>query len=329
MATQRRGYDARRRRERAEEERRATRRRVLDAAARLFVAQGYTATTIADIAREAGVAVQSVYKAGQSKAELLHAVVDLAVAGDDEDIMIADRAAFAAIGDETDTRRQVQRFADLIASIQERSAPVQAAYRQAAAVDDSVAASLAASHRRRIETFTTARRSSSCFEISRAGMQRAIGAGFGQPSSKSCSSMLHDQYRGEALCADDEGSTSFQRQAYDLPGTASPPCSPPGSGHRPGDRQLLPTPPPPGVPALPQRGGRRLPRTELHVICDNYAAHKHAGVRAWLARAHLPGPRTPTTSSARSTARRLRLLQTTRVAVQRPERVDPVFEIGP
>jgi transposase len=25
------------------------------------------------------------------------------------------------------------------------------------------------------------------------------------------------------------------------------------------------------------------PRTELHVICDNYAAHKHADVRAWLA----------------------------------------------
>jgi AcrR family transcriptional regulator len=155
MTTERRGYDARRRRERAEEERRATRRRVLDAAARLFVAQGYTATTIADIAGEAGVAVQSVYKAGQSKAELLHAVVDLAVAGDDEDIMIADRAAFAAIGDEADARRQVQIFADLIASIQERSAPVQAAYRQAAAVDETVAASLAATHRRRIETFTT------------------------------------------------------------------------------------------------------------------------------------------------------------------------------
>jgi transposase len=25
------------------------------------------------------------------------------------------------------------------------------------------------------------------------------------------------------------------------------------------------------------------PRVELHVICDNYATHKHATVRAWLA----------------------------------------------
>jgi AcrR family transcriptional regulator len=155
MTTEKRGYDARRRRERAEEERRATRRRVLDAATRLFVAHGYTATTIADIAREAGVAVQSVYKAGQSKAELLQAVVDLAVAGDDEDVMLADRAAFAAIGEERDPRRQVQRFADVIASTQERSAPVQVAYRQAAAVDDAVAASLAAAHDRRLETYAT------------------------------------------------------------------------------------------------------------------------------------------------------------------------------
>src|SRR5262245_53944821 len=112
MTTGKRGYDARRRRERADEERRATRRRVLDAATRLFVAKGYTATTVADIARGAGVAVQSVYKAGQSKAELLHAVVDLAVAGDDDDIKITDRATFAAISDEPDPRRQVQMWAD-------------------------------------------------------------------------------------------------------------------------------------------------------------------------------------------------------------------------
>jgi transposase len=26
------------------------------------------------------------------------------------------------------------------------------------------------------------------------------------------------------------------------------------------------------------------PGQELHVVCDNYAAHKHAGVRAWLAK---------------------------------------------
>ncbi|HEX4175708.1 MAG TPA: helix-turn-helix domain-containing protein, partial [Acidimicrobiales bacterium] len=82
-ARPKRQYDARRRRERAAEERRATRTKVLEAATRLFVAKGYTATTMADIAREAGVAMQSVYTAGRSKADLLSAAVERAVAGDD------------------------------------------------------------------------------------------------------------------------------------------------------------------------------------------------------------------------------------------------------
>src|SRR2546423_11085870 len=40
------------------------------------------------------------------------------------------------------------------------------------------------------------------------------------------------------------------------------------------------------------------PRVQLHVVCDNYSTHKHAAVKAWLARnpplpIHLP----PTLSS--------------------------------
>jgi len=58
----------------------------------------------------------------------------------------------------------------------------------------------------------------------------------------------------------------------------------PGSGHRPGDRRLLPAPPPPGVPRFLRKVAAAYPRTELRVICDNYAVHKHADVRAWLAR---------------------------------------------
>jgi AcrR family transcriptional regulator len=147
-------YDATRRRERAEEERGATRARVLEAAYELFVAHGYTETTIADIAREAGVAVQSVYKAGTSKAELLHAVVDRSVAGDDDDVLIADRPPFRAIAEESDPPQQVRMLADLICATQERSAPIQGAYRQAAAVDPTIASYLDAALRRRLETFT-------------------------------------------------------------------------------------------------------------------------------------------------------------------------------
>jgi AcrR family transcriptional regulator len=150
----RRAYDATKRRQRAEDERRATERRVLAAAQRLFVANGYTATTMAGIAGEAGVAIQSVYKAGRSKADLLQRVIEVVVAGDDEDMAMSDRPSFQAIAAEPDPLRQVRMLANLIASIQERSAPVQVAYRQAAAVDKTVAGNLDAELRRRHQTFT-------------------------------------------------------------------------------------------------------------------------------------------------------------------------------
>ena len=151
-APAKRAYDSSRRRERAEEERRATRRRVVAAAHALFVERGYVATTMADVATEAGVALQSVYKAGTSKAELLNMVVDFAVAGDDEHVHIAERPRFTAIAEETDPRQQVAMLAALITDTQERSAAVQRALRQAAAVDESAAATLSAQLERRRET---------------------------------------------------------------------------------------------------------------------------------------------------------------------------------
>jgi len=148
-------YDARRRRERATEERSETRRRVVDAARDLFLERGYVATTMADIARQAGVALQSVYTAGQSKADLLHLVTDLAVAGDSQEVMLVDRPVYAAIATEPDPARQIEMFAGLIATTMERLAPVWIAYREAAAVDPKAAANLVAAHRRRHETFRT------------------------------------------------------------------------------------------------------------------------------------------------------------------------------
>ena len=147
-------YDARRRRERAEQERRATRRRVVEAARTLFLERGYVATTMADVAREAGVALQSVYKVGHSKAELLHQVRDLAVAGDDQQVMLVDRPEFVAIRAEADPDRQVEMLASLVATTMERLAPVWVAYREAAAVDAKAAANLVTAHQRRHHTFT-------------------------------------------------------------------------------------------------------------------------------------------------------------------------------
>src|SRR5262245_27463639 len=146
-------YDATRRRERAEEERRSTQRRVVEAARTLFLTKGYVATTMTEIAREAGVAMQSVYSAGQSKADLLHLVVDLAVAGDHEDVLLLDRPSFSAIAAEPDPERQVRMISTVVATTMERLAPVWVAYREAAAVDEKAAANLVAAHHRRHATF--------------------------------------------------------------------------------------------------------------------------------------------------------------------------------
>jgi len=151
--TTKRPYDARRRRERAEQERRATRNRVVTAARDLFLERGYVATTVSDIAKTAGVALQSVYTAGQSKVDLLHLVIDLAVAGDSEDVMLLERPEFIAISEGPTAERQVEVMATLIATTMERLAPIWVAYREAAAVDPKAAASLVAAHQRRRETF--------------------------------------------------------------------------------------------------------------------------------------------------------------------------------
>ena len=56
--------------------------------------------------------------------------------------------------------------------------------------------------------------------------------------------------------------------------------------HREGHRRGQATAPAPGVPGLPQAGRPRLPRgQQLHLVMDNYAAHKHPNVRDWLAAA--------------------------------------------
>jgi AcrR family transcriptional regulator len=127
--------------------------RVIEAAHALFLERGYVATTMADIAREAGVALQSVYKVGHSKADLLHEVRDLAVAGDDQQVMLLDRPEFIAIRAETDPERQVEMLAGLVATTMQRLSPVWAAYREAAAVDEKAAANLVTAQERRHHTF--------------------------------------------------------------------------------------------------------------------------------------------------------------------------------
>ena len=131
----RRSYDSPKRQEQA----RATRRSILDAARELFLDHGYSATTIQAIADAAGVAVQTVYAVFGNKREVLKQLVDVAVAGDDAPVPLADRFELQAIEAEPDQRRRVLLHARLMRQIMERAGPLGAVARQATVVDPEFA----------------------------------------------------------------------------------------------------------------------------------------------------------------------------------------------
>src|SRR5215467_9919547 len=102
-AVNRRSYDSSRRQEQA----RRNRGRILDAARGAFLARGYGATTIPGIATDAGVSVETVYKAFRNKPGLLKAVFDVAIAGDDEPLTMMQRRALTRVREEPDPREKL------------------------------------------------------------------------------------------------------------------------------------------------------------------------------------------------------------------------------
>src|SRR3954451_3237069 len=128
-------YDSRRRAEQARQNRQAG----LEAAQRRFVDRGYAATTLAEVAADAGVSVETVYKAFSNKAGVLKALFDRSVTGDDQPVPMEDRDVIGAIVEEPDAVRKVERYFDHLASAMPRSAPIQLLARDAAAADSAAA----------------------------------------------------------------------------------------------------------------------------------------------------------------------------------------------
>lgn len=87
-----------------------------------------------DIARAAGVAVETVYANFGSKSDLLLAALDVAIVGDDLPISVAERAECAALGGGTLAER-ARAAARLVREIHERMSRIQKALREAAASD--------------------------------------------------------------------------------------------------------------------------------------------------------------------------------------------------
>jgi TetR/AcrR family transcriptional regulator, regulator of autoinduction and epiphytic fitness len=131
---------------------RETRRRMVDAAAHLFVRDGYSATSINAIAEKAGVAVPTVYASLRSKANILRAVVELTVRGDDDARPLASRAAWQRIERQHDPRKQLRQFARLHRQICDREAAVFAQLQAAAGADPEATQLLAEHDERRHQT---------------------------------------------------------------------------------------------------------------------------------------------------------------------------------
>ena len=89
----------------------ATRGAVLTAARELFTTSGYAGTTVAQVARLAGVSVDTVYTSVGRKPELLLAVHDMALGGGDEPVAAEQRDYVAAIREARGARAKLEAYA--------------------------------------------------------------------------------------------------------------------------------------------------------------------------------------------------------------------------
>jgi len=129
-------YDNARRTEQAA----LTRQDILDAARDLFTSQGYARTTVGAIAERAGVAIDTLYAAIGRKPDLMRALVETSISGQDHAVPAEERDYVQRIQAAQDTREQLAIYAAAIVPIQERMAPIFLALRDAALTDGDCAA---------------------------------------------------------------------------------------------------------------------------------------------------------------------------------------------
>lgn len=85
----------------------ATRARIREAAAELFVQQGYVATTMRDVAKRAGVGERTLYDAFANKAALFGHTLGVATVGDEEPIPVQQRPEVRAALVESDPAKAI------------------------------------------------------------------------------------------------------------------------------------------------------------------------------------------------------------------------------
>ena len=117
----------------------ATRREILEAAGRLFERDGYAATTMAAVAREAGVSLKTVYVAFETKGGVLRALWNLRLRGDEEETPVGEREWYRELLVEPDPERQVRQNARNSRLGKERFGGLLEVIRSAASADAEIA----------------------------------------------------------------------------------------------------------------------------------------------------------------------------------------------
>lgn len=129
-----RGYHSPRRTEQA----RQTRAAVVEVARRLFLRDGFAATTIATIAAQAGVSVETIYKAFGGKPGLVRAICATALVG--QGPVPAETRSDELQAQQPDPRKIIRGWGKLTLEVAPRIAPVLLLIRSAAATDPEMAA---------------------------------------------------------------------------------------------------------------------------------------------------------------------------------------------
>jgi AcrR family transcriptional regulator len=134
-----------RQREAGEATRRETRRQLLAAAKAEFAERGYAAATVIRIADRAGMSVQTLYSNWGNKRNLLRAVMESSVTGDDDLPLEAGQppailVATLDAGEASDPRRLLAHLSHQYRLLAERAAVGWQTYRDGAGVDPDIAA---------------------------------------------------------------------------------------------------------------------------------------------------------------------------------------------
>jgi AcrR family transcriptional regulator len=142
------------------EQARATRIQVAWTAGEVFARDGYAATSVAAVARAAGVSTQTIYNAFATKPGLLKAAYDLLLAGDADEVPLAERPHVRALYELADARRFLHGYAALGRTLLDRVGPLawQIAAGAAGGDPDLVAVHATTSAERLVGTGMVARR---------------------------------------------------------------------------------------------------------------------------------------------------------------------------